>query len=138
IEDLRVPAQQFDAIVVAVGGRWERPDIPGVDAPWVRTVDDLDPWLLAGEPLDGRRVVVLGGGRAGCGLADLASRQGYEVTIVEPGPVLAWQIGLPGRWRLVHDLWERNVDTRLRTETTRIDDHTVYVTSADGDDELHA
>jgi 2,4-dienoyl-CoA reductase-like NADH-dependent reductase (Old Yellow Enzyme family) len=138
VDDLAAVAAGFDAVVVAVGGRWERPDVTGGNGPWVRTVDELDGWLLHGEPLDGHHVVVLGGGRAGCGLADLAARQGHDVSIVESGPVLSSQIGLPGRWRVVHDLWQRNVDTRTNSQLSRIEDHTVYITSDDHDDKIHA
>ena len=60
IDDVRGVVQDFDAVVVAVGGRWERPDVVGAEAPWVHTVDELDGWLLRDEPLEGRHVVVLG------------------------------------------------------------------------------
>lgn len=138
IDDVRGVVQDFDAVVVAVGGRWERPDVVGAEAPWVHTVDELDGWLLRDEPLEGRHVVVLGGGRAGCGLAELAARRGHDVTIVESGSVLAPQIGIPGRFRLVHDLWERNVATRINAEVKAIADHGVFITTPDGDDQVNA
>ncbi len=128
----------FDAVVVATGARWGRPDIVGADADWVRTVDELDCWLLRDQPLAGQRIVVLGGGRAGCGLADLASRQGHSVTIVEAGAVLAPQLGLPGRWRLVHDLGERGVDTRMSADVIGIREHAVSIRSSDVEDTVKA
>ena len=70
-------------VIAALGGDWARPLLPGADSNYVHTVDELDGWLVRGEPLTGRRVVVLGGGRAGLGLADVASQQGHSVTVVE-------------------------------------------------------
>jgi 2,4-dienoyl-CoA reductase (NADPH2) len=98
-----------EVVVAAVGGRWSRPAVPGADADHVRTVDQLDDWLLAEQPLVGHRVVIVGGGRAGLGLADVASARGHDVTVLEGSGTFAAQIGLPGRWRLIHDLQARGV-----------------------------
>jgi 2,4-dienoyl-CoA reductase (NADPH2) len=105
-----VRAWGADVVIAAIGGRWARPDVPGGDSANVYTVDALDSWLVDGKALPGERVVVIGGGRAGMGLADLASRQGHAVTVLERSGVFAAQVGLPGRWRLVHELQERGVD----------------------------
>jgi 2,4-dienoyl-CoA reductase-like NADH-dependent reductase (Old Yellow Enzyme family) len=115
-----VQAVGADTVVVAVGGAWGRPDVAGVDLPHVRTVDDLAPWFLDGADLGVRSLTVVGGGRAGLGIADLASRQGVDVTVVEDGAVFAPQVGLVGRWRLVHDLRSRGVQLLARTTVDRI------------------
>ena len=72
-----------DVVIAAIGGQWQRPAVDGGGAANVRTVDELAPWLLGERPLDGHRVVVVGGGRAGVGLADLAARQNHHVTVIE-------------------------------------------------------
>jgi NADPH-dependent 2,4-dienoyl-CoA reductase/sulfur reductase-like enzyme len=70
--------------------------------------------------------VVIGGGRAGCGLADLAQRQGHDTTVLEASNVFAVQFGLPGRWRYVHDLREQCVHLVADATVTRIDDDAVH------------
>ena len=123
-----VRASGADVVVAAVGGAWARPDIAGVDLPHVHTVDDLDAWLLAGEPLRGEHVVVIGGGRAGCGLADLASQQGRHVTVIEAGTVFAPQVGMVARWRLVHELQTRGVELIGGATVDRIEPGSVTCT----------
>ncbi len=98
----------FDQVILATGAPWARdPRLPGVI-----TVDDLrrsadDPLAL----LNAGPAVVLGGGKAAVSIAGAARAQGREVTLVADGPVLAPELGLPGRFRLVHDLGESGVDT---------------------------
>jgi 2,4-dienoyl-CoA reductase (NADPH2) len=120
-----------DVVIAAIGGRWARPDVTGGASAHVHTVDDLDAWLVSGRPLPGARVVVIGGGRAGMGLADLASRQGHAVTVLERSGVFASQIGLPGRWRLVHELQQRGVDLVGNATVTAIEHDLVRYTVDD-------
>ena len=46
---------------------------------------------------------MLGGGKAALSFAGLCARRGRSVTVVEPGAVLAPELGPPGRFRLVHE-----------------------------------
>ncbi|HXY92936.1 MAG TPA: FAD-dependent oxidoreductase [Acidimicrobiia bacterium] len=94
-----------DEIVVATGAVWTRPRIPGGDADHVLTVPDLEDWLLGlHETLVGPRVAVVGGGKPGLSIADLCLRRGHSVALIEPTAVFGVELGLPGRFRLVHDL----------------------------------
>ena len=127
-----------DVVVAALGARWARPDAPGADSVHVRTVDELGPWLVGQNPLPGHHVVVVGGGRAGLGLADVASREGHDVTVVEPGAVFAPQVGLPGRWRLVHELRERGVQLCANTQLVAVGTNTVVVRDAARDRKVRA
>ena len=111
-----------DAVAVAVGGRWGRPNVDGIDGPQVRGVDDLAPWLLDGNPLDAARVAVLGGDLPGIGVAETAHRQGAEVTMFESGPVFGRALGLPGRWRAVHDLGQAGVNLVAGAELAAVTD----------------
>ena len=54
--------------------------------------------------MGGRQVIVLGGDLPGLALAETARRQGSSVTVLEATPVFGLHLGLPGRWRRVHDL----------------------------------
>jgi len=51
----------------------------------------------------GRRLVVLGGGKVGLSTAMFAASRGAEVTVLEPSSVFAPELGLPGRFRMVHE-----------------------------------
>jgi 2,4-dienoyl-CoA reductase (NADPH2) len=98
-----VVAEGADTVVLATGGRWGRPRCSGADLPHVHPVDDLDAWLLDGGTVGGD-VVVLGGDLPGLGIAERAARDGARVTVLEPSDVFGLHLGLPGRWRKVHDL----------------------------------
>jgi 2,4-dienoyl-CoA reductase (NADPH2) len=97
-------AQGFDAVVVATGATWSVPDdLVGGALPQVHALDALAPWLAGDTPI-GSDVVFLGGGKIAVTLAMHARAQGSRVTIVEPSGVFVPELGLPGRFRLVHDV----------------------------------
>ena len=119
-----------DAVVVAVGGRWGRPAVDGIDNSNVWGVDDLAPWLLNGNPLEADRVAVLGGDLPGLGVTETAHHQGAEVTVIESGPAFGYSLGLPGRWRVVNDLGQAGVNLVTGAEVTAItDDGVVWRTN---------
>jgi NADPH-dependent 2,4-dienoyl-CoA reductase/sulfur reductase-like enzyme len=79
--------------------------VPGADEDHVLRVPDLDEWFLGlHETMVGHHVAVVGGGKAGLSIADLCLRRGHEVSVVERSSVFGAELGLPGRFRLVHDL----------------------------------
>ncbi len=98
-----------DRVVVATGARWTRPD------DGVLTPDDLAGDPAAGLEGLGERVLVVGAGKVAVSLAAAARRRGRTVTLVAPEPVLAPELGLPGRFRLVHDLAADGVEVRPAT-----------------------
>jgi NADPH-dependent 2,4-dienoyl-CoA reductase/sulfur reductase-like enzyme len=102
-----VLASGADAVVVATGARWGLPAFPGADLPHVHAVDDLGAWLFGDEVVAGGaagEVVVFGGDLPGLGIAERAAAEGAHVTVLEPSDVFGLHLGLPGRWRRVHDL----------------------------------
>ena len=86
----------FDHVVVATGPTWTAPE-------GALAVPQLRSWLERDDDTVGSRIAILGGGKAGCSIADLALRRGREVTIVEPD-VPCVELGLPGRFRTIADL----------------------------------
>jgi 2,4-dienoyl-CoA reductase (NADPH2) len=118
------------AFVVATGAHWDRPVVPGAER--ALTVPDLRAWLDGDTGRLGARVVVLGGGKVGLTLALHAREQGRSVAVVEPGEVLAPELGLPGRFRMVADAEAAGVALHLGATLTAIDAGTVSATTAGG------
>src|SRR5439155_27028870 len=96
--------------------------------PHVRTVPQLQTWLDGGaDDTVGASVTIIGGAKAGLSLADLCLRRSRTVTLVEPTNVLGVELGLPGRWRLVHDLEEAGAHVVLNAELDTITEGSVNV-----------
>lgn len=68
----------FDAAIVAVGGKIRTVDIPGIDNKIVTYAMDV----LGKNAPTGQKVVIVGGGISGVETADMLAEQGKDVTIV--------------------------------------------------------
>jgi 2,4-dienoyl-CoA reductase-like NADH-dependent reductase (Old Yellow Enzyme family) len=100
-----------EVVVWAAGASWEPdPEVPGLG-----TARD---WLFGGDDPFGTTVAIRGGGKASVTIAGAVARAGHQVTLVSESPVLAPELGLPGRFRLVHDTEADGVD--LRPGTTEL------------------
>lgn len=132
-----VVAEGADAVVVATGAQWTRPPLAGADLAHVRVVDDLPAWLLDGGVV-GDDVVVLGGDLPGLGIAERAAAEGARVTVLEPSEVFALHLGLPGRWRRVHDLRAAGLTLAGGAEVLEIAPDVVRWRDLDGDHETLA
>lgn len=82
--DLVIP---FDQLLFATGAHPSRPDLPGVDLPFVRTVKTIPDgeWLRQwlGAAPERPRVVVVGAGYVGLEMAEAFLRHGAEVTVLQ-------------------------------------------------------
>ena len=67
-----------DAVVLATGGTPLLPQIPGIDESNVLTGQDV----LLGAKLNGKKVLIIGGGTQGAETADYLGQYGYEATVV--------------------------------------------------------
>jgi len=100
----------FDEVAIATGALWDRPQVPGADQGHVATVDQLGAWLEEeGGDERGRRYVLIGGDKAGLGLASVARGRGASVEVLESSEVFAAAVGLVGRWRYVHEAMEAGI-----------------------------
>jgi 2,4-dienoyl-CoA reductase (NADPH2) len=113
-------ASGADAVVWAAGATWEpaaEPQPPRTEPTRTpRGLADVRDWLFGGDDPFGRSVVIRGGGKASVTVAGVLARAGHEVTLVSESRVLAPELGLPGRFRLVHDTAAAGVDLRPGTE----------------------
>ena len=120
---------EYEEVVVATGGRWGRPEFPGAARPEVACVDQLASWLEdegAAEGERGRSIVVIGGEKAGLGLARVARSRGAKVEVIEATEVFAAANGLVGRWRYVHEAREAGILLQGGTRVESIDDEGVH------------
>ncbi|MEU6800869.1 FAD-dependent oxidoreductase [Streptomyces neyagawaensis] len=98
----------YDKLVIATGARPIRPDLPGVDAPGVHGVQNLDDGQALLDTLaatEGRRAVVVGAGYIGVEMAEALINLGYEVTVVNRGKEPMSTLD-PDMGRLVHRAME--------------------------------
>ncbi|MEY2450600.1 MAG: hypothetical protein QOD92_174 [Acidimicrobiaceae bacterium] len=78
----------FDELMLGMGAKPVRPDLPGIDLPavhGVQTLDDAAHLLHHAESRESRNVVVVGGGYIGLEMAEAFVQRGMRVTIVESG-----------------------------------------------------
>ena len=76
-EFTQADANGYDEIIVAVGATNAHPPIPGIE----KTVDSWD--VLAGKEVEGKNVVIAGGGLVGAETAEYLAAKGHNITIVE-------------------------------------------------------
>lgn len=121
----------FDLLHLATGARPVRPDLPGIDEPWVhgvQTIDDTTRLLRAVEEQRCRRVVVVGSGYIGLELAEAFVDRGIEVTLVEAAsqPLASIDPDLGAQVAAV--LRGYGVGVRLGVRATGFEDHQVLTT----------
>jgi NADPH-dependent 2,4-dienoyl-CoA reductase/sulfur reductase-like enzyme len=79
----------FDELMLGMGAKPVRPDLPGIDLPavhGVQTLDDAAHLVHHAESRECRNVVVVGGGYIGLELAEAFVERGARVAVVEAGP----------------------------------------------------
>lgn len=112
-----------EVVVVATGGDRVRPlDVAGLDRPEVVDVRAVH----LGAPV-GRRVVVAGGGFAGCDAALALAIDGHQVTVLEESEELASGAAVVQRGALLAALEANGVELRTGHRLVAIDDDGVLV-----------
>lgn len=123
-----IEAGGYDDVIIAIGAKPVRPDIPGIDSPKVVMSDSIHK-----QPL-GQDLVFIGGGMVGCeeGIFE-AKYEGRNVTIVEQTE--KYGKGAPFIHYLAMTMeMEKlpNLEMMLETTVTEITEKGVKVRSADG------
>jgi 2,4-dienoyl-CoA reductase (NADPH2) len=123
-----------DAVVVAVGARPDRPDVPGAALPHVIDRSQLDGRT---EPLlaRGPRIAIVGGDLVGVALAGWLAARDAQVSLFEAGDRLATGLAPPRRWRALQALADHGVPVRTRTSLAAIEPGAIVYRDAAGADE---
>lgn len=129
-----VTGRRPDAVVIATGARPGIPVVPGIDQS-----PAVDSFTVLGRSAGAvKRVLVLGGGLLGVGLAHVLAERGSEVIVVEPGGELAPELGVRPRWQHVADLRaRRNVTILLGATVEELYPDGALVRQAGEDLKLH-
>jgi 2-enoate reductase len=116
-----------DVVVIATGGRPVMPDLPGVEGPNVYTAVEV----LKGNSAAGDRVVVAGGGVAGCETALFLEGTGREVVLVEEKGLLSSEPVFPLNYlKLVEMLDASGIDILTETRLLEVSPDGVLVKRA--------
>jgi 2-enoate reductase len=126
-----IAAEQPDAVVVATGARPVIPDIPGIGGENIIRVVD---YHLGKKPASGTRIVVAGGGLAGCDAALELARDNHQMTIVEMLSRVAREITPGVRNLLLKLLKENGVRTLTDHRITEFRKDGVCAVKPDGSD----
>lgn len=115
-----------DTVVMATGSTAFRPNIPGVEKPFVTPAIDI----LLGKAASGNHPIVVGGGAVGSELALYLGQQGKDVTLVEMLPQIATDV-VPLRNALIAQLGDAKVKILANTKVIAITDEGITAVSAD-------
>ena len=104
----------FDQLMLATGGAPVRPDLPGIDLPFIHGVQSLDDaqalLSLASEAC--RRVVIVGGGYIGLEMAEAYVERGCTATVVERGPQPLGVVDVDFGARVAEAMRSHGIDVR--------------------------
>ena len=115
-----------DEVILATGGLFIIPEIPGVEGENVVTVIDV----LTGKKEVGKKLVIIGGGMVGCETAEYLAGTGKKVTIVERLPAIARDLGVTNRRALRARVLAAGVEVLTSTEARAITESGVTVEEA--------
>ena len=138
---------ELDAIVVAAGGRYRLPDIPGIDPSRVTTTAQLAqraklPLRFFGPQITrnltrfylpfGKRVVVIGGRIEGAETAEFLVKRGRDVTILDSHDVFGQ--GMPARLLMRLEAWlaDKGVPVHTSVHFEEVTDRGVRFTTSEG------
>jgi NAD(H)-dependent 7beta-hydroxy-3-oxo-delta4-cholenoic acid oxidoreductase len=115
-----VAEERPDVAIIATGGEPLVPEIPGIDGPRVTTYQEV----LAGRvPIMPGKVLIIGGGMAGCETAEFMFQQGdyplvghTSVTIIEMRDAIATDMSPEGRMVLMERIRRKGIEIMVRTK----------------------
>lgn len=123
----------YDQLLVATGGEPVRPDLPGIDLPFVKGVQTLQDGIDLLEFADRgcRRVVIVGGGYIGLEMAEAFVNRGCTATVLERGAAPLSLIDADLGARVGEALAGRGVELHTTTDVTGFDEGVVHTAQGD-------
>jgi NADPH-dependent 2,4-dienoyl-CoA reductase/sulfur reductase-like enzyme/rhodanese-related sulfurtransferase len=114
----------YDELILSTGAESFRPTIPGIDSPFVFTLqtipemDRLMSWIKEKNP---KHATVIGGGFIGLETAENLAHKGIAVTIVEMGDQLFAPVDLEMAQLIHRKFRAHHIDLKLKTQLTAIE-----------------
>jgi 2,4-dienoyl-CoA reductase (NADPH2) len=131
VVDRRVTADfSPDVVIVATGARIIKPSIPGAGAENVLNASKV--LINEGVFKIGQNVVVLGGGKIGLTVAEVLSKQGKQVAIVESNPRVDFDVSMTFKWRHAALVKELGIQVYTEAEALAIESGSVQIRNKDG------
>lgn len=116
--------QEPDVVVVATGATPDKTFIMGDEMMHVHTYLEI----LDGTVKPGKKVVVIGGQKIGCEVAEFIAEKGAEVILTDPTDTYCQDAGQKTRWLLIERLENsENIDLRLDTTIEKIQVSSIVV-----------
>ncbi|HAT54754.1 MAG TPA: pyridine nucleotide-disulfide oxidoreductase [Lactobacillus sp.] len=129
--------ETYDELVVATGARPTLPSITGIETATncftLRAVTDADKIETFIEQQAPHQVAIIGAGVAGLELADNLTLRGLKVTLVEQTKHVAFPYDDEIASEVERELVKHNVDLKLNTTVTQIDDQGKTLILNDGE-----
>ncbi|MCK8672900.1 FAD-dependent oxidoreductase [Rhodococcus sp. NPDC003382] len=127
VEADTLAAEDFDAIVLATGGRGPALDVPGLETRRVRDVRD---YLASGDPAPAS-ITIFGADREAAAVADDLLQKGTQVVMIGPQETIAHDVGRRAKIVLLPRLAAAaNFTAHLSSIVTRVEaDHVVISTN---------
>jgi NADPH-dependent 2,4-dienoyl-CoA reductase/sulfur reductase-like enzyme len=119
-----------DAVILAIGASPHKPAIPGLHMAF----HVLDVYGIDGKL--GKKVIMVGGGLAGCETALYLADKGHEVTVVEMLSSLASGIGEMAQAATIHEMDKRNIVVKKGMKCVEITAQGVKIENTSGQVEV--
>lgn len=128
-----IKAEQPDVLIAACGSVPVFPSIPGVELPIVHHVTEI--FHNGFEP--GKKVIIIGGGQAGCEEALALAAKGHEVHVIEVQPELASEAHFVYWKHLLRVIAaEPNITVMRSAQVKEIHDDGVTVLTSEGEEKI--
>lgn len=132
VTETLIRSEKPDVLIAACGAVPAIPPIPGIDSPCVHHVTEL--FQSGFQP--GKKVLIIGGGQAGCEEGLALAEKGHEVVIVEMQRELAKEAYYI-HWKHMLQMLEENANIRTicSAQVRQIDGGSALIQDADGKEE---